>query len=129
MCVHTGINATDDAGKSTVYIILNFRIGRRKTMYICIWLKLGSALGLLAMTEYIGFCVLMFVLGASLLGVYMTLYVLGKQTSFYIVMFAYVTNMGLVFYPKPQLGNYKFDTKPHETHIPVLIGGELQQPV
>ncbi|XP_060600295.1 organic cation transporter protein-like [Ruditapes philippinarum] len=64
---------------SLVYGQLSDIIGRRKALYISIVIQLGSSLGLIGMTEYIGFCILMFVLGGATLGVYMTSYVLGME--------------------------------------------------
>lgn len=77
-----------------------FRIGRRKTLYLCILVQLGSSAGLVGMWEYIGFCVLMFLLGGSLLGVYMTAYVIGKDHRKSISKLTY----------KPELDLYPFFT-------------------
>ena len=57
--------------------MVEHRFGRKKIFYICLLIQLGSSLGLLGMSEYIGFTVLMFVIGAATLGVYMTSYVIG----------------------------------------------------
>ena len=57
---------------------LCFRIGRRKTLYITIWLLLASGTALAFAPEFISFCVLIFLVGAGNLGLYMTAYVLGK---------------------------------------------------
>ncbi|KAH3738631.1 organic cation transporter protein-like [Dreissena polymorpha] len=54
-------------------------IGRRKVFYLALLLELATSLGLLGMTEYAGFCVLMFLLGSATLGVYMTSYVIGME--------------------------------------------------
>lgn len=64
---------------SLVYGQLSDIIGRRKTMYICLIVQLGSSLGLLGMDNYIGFCFLMFLLGGATLGVFMTTYVIGLE--------------------------------------------------
>lgn len=64
---------------SVVYGQISDIIGRRKTLYIAIVIQLGSSLGLIGMFEYIGFCILMFLMGGATLGVYMTSYVIGME--------------------------------------------------
>ncbi|KAL4232457.1 hypothetical protein ACF0H5_007150 [Mactra antiquata] len=64
---------------SIIYGQISDLIGRKKTLYMCILLMIGSSLGLIPMENYYGFAVLMFILGGSLLGVYMTSYVLGME--------------------------------------------------
>ncbi|XP_053396544.1 organic cation transporter protein-like [Mercenaria mercenaria] len=64
---------------SFVYGQMSDIIGRRKTLYISILVQLGSSLGLVGMYEYIGFCILMFIMGGATLGVYMTSYVIGME--------------------------------------------------
>ena len=54
------------------------RIGRQKTMYLCVLILLGSSAGLVGMVEYVGFCVLLFVIGGATLGLYMTAYVMSE---------------------------------------------------
>lgn len=54
-------------------------IGRRKTLYVTLWLLLTSATALAFAPEFISFCVLIFLVGAGNLGLYMTIYVLGME--------------------------------------------------
>ncbi|WAR07606.1 ORCT-like protein [Mya arenaria] len=64
---------------SFAYGQLSDIIGRRKAFYLALVVQLGTSLGLLGMTEYIGFAVLMFFLGGACLGVYMTGFVIGME--------------------------------------------------
>ena len=55
-----------------------YSIGRKKTLYICLMLLLGSSVAICYVPEYYSFVVLQFVIGTTTLGSWMAAFVTGN---------------------------------------------------
>ena len=62
-----------------------FRIGRRRAFYLAMVVLFGSSCGLVAMTEYVGFCILLFLIGGACLGLYLCSYVISKYNKYILL--------------------------------------------